>query len=112
MDGRFEAYDVALAMVRSLRPVVTRLRARDGDLTRQLVRAASSVTNNLAEGAQRRGADRLHHYRVASGSAAEVRSTLATADAWGYLPTGATGEVDVLCDRVLAMLYRLLHPRR
>jgi four helix bundle protein len=103
---------MALTMVRALRPVVVRLRARDGDLTRQMVRAASSVTNNLAEGAQRRGGDRLHHYRVAAGSAAEVRSSLATADAWGYLPSGATREVDALCDRVLAMLYRLLHPRR
>ena len=74
MAIRFETYEVALALVRALRPIVARIRMHDPDLARQLVRSGSSVPSNVAEGARRRGADRLHHYRIASGSAARATS--------------------------------------
>ena len=111
MNRRFDAYELVLELIRALQPLLARLRMRDPDLSRQLRRAASSVANNVSEGARRRGADRLHHYSIAAGSTAEVRACLATAVAWGDLPSVATLAVDALCDRELAVLYRLRFPR-
>ena len=107
MSGRFEAYEVALEMVSALRPSVEALGQRDKDLADQVRRAGSSVVLNLAEGARRRGKDRMRFYRIAAGSAAEVKAALEVARAWQYL--GTLAEVDGLLDRVLAMLWRLTH---
>jgi four helix bundle protein len=82
MGYRFEAYEVALELVAALRPVLVQLGRRDRDLADQMRRAAASVVLNLAEGARRTGRDRLHFYRIAAGSAAEVRAALAVARAW------------------------------
>jgi four helix bundle protein len=50
----------------------------------QLLRAADSVTSNIAEGSGcEPGAQRRHHYRVASGSAAEACSVLDVIDLLG-----------------------------
>jgi four helix bundle protein len=106
----FEAYEVALELVRAMRPVVETVARHDRDLAIQMRRATSSVPQNIAEGSQRAGKDRLHHYRVAAGSAAEVASTLRIAAAWGYI--GEAPAAAKLADRVGAMLWRLTHPRR
>jgi four helix bundle protein len=82
MTIRFEAYDIALQLIRSLRSPVASISRRDPDLARQLLRAGSSITLNLSEGNQRAGKDRLHLFRVALGSAAEVVASLETAEAW------------------------------
>jgi len=50
----------------------------------QLRRAGTSVPSCLSEGAQRAGKDRLHLYRTSAGSAAEVRTQVELAVAWGY----------------------------
>ena len=44
----------------------------DGDLARQIRRAALSVPANLAKGRRRTGRDRGYHWRIAAGSAEEV----------------------------------------
>ena len=54
---RFEVYEMALQMIRALRPAVERIRQRDRDLAAQLKRAGSSVPGNIAEGARRVGQD-------------------------------------------------------
>ncbi len=110
MGYRFEAYEVALELVAALRPVLDRLGKQDRDLADQIRRAAASMVLNLAEGARRAGRDRLHFYRIAAGSAAEVRAALAVALAWGNM--AAVPEVDALLDRVLAMMWRLTHGTR
>ena len=109
MNGRFEAYEVALAMVSALRPAVAALVRQDKDLADQIRRAASSVVLNLAEGARRRGRDRLHFYRIAAGSAADVKAALEVGKAWGCLDAKPLADVEALLDRVLAMLWRLTH---
>ena len=76
---RFEVYEMALQMVHALRPAVERIRLHDRDLALQLKRAGSSVPGNIAEGTRRAGQDRLHHYRIAAGSAGEVRFHLTVA---------------------------------
>jgi four helix bundle protein len=70
----------------------------------QAQRAATSIPLNIAEGHQRNGKDRLYHYSVAHGSAAEVAAILDLID----LDRGE--EMKVLLDRVGAMLRRMRHP--
>ena len=105
----FEAFDVALEMIHSLRQPLASLAQRDPDLAQQLRRAAASVPLNLSEGRRRSGRDRIHLWRVAAGSADEVVASLRVAEAFGHLEATATAPALALCDRVLAMLWRLTH---
>jgi len=75
----------------------------------QLRRAAASVPLNLGEGRRRCRKDRIHLWRVAAGSAGEVLAGLRTAEAFGYLTPVSAAPALGLCDRVLAMLWRLTH---
>jgi hypothetical protein len=52
---------------------------------------------------------RLHHWRVAAGSADEVRTALRVAVAWGDFDEPDAADALGLLDRVLAMLWRLTH---
>jgi four helix bundle protein len=72
-------------------------------------RAGSSVPLNIAEGARRTGRDRHHAYRIAAGSAAEVRAALSVAHGWGYIEPLQAQTTDALIDRLLALLWRLTH---
>jgi len=110
MTQPFHAYDAALGLVSSLRPVLEQLRTQDRALADQLRRAASSVALNIAEGNRRVGQDRIQFFRIAAGSAAEVRAAMAVAVAWGSIE--ASPVADVQLDRVLAMLWRLTHRPR
>ena len=107
MTQSFHAYDAALGLVTALRPVLEQLKMRDRALTDQLRRAASSVALNLAEGNRRTGQDRLQFFRIAAGSAAEVRAALEVALAWGYIDAAPLAGAEL--DRVLAMVWRLTH---
>ena len=104
-----QAFDVSLELIRSLEAPLASLGRRDTDLARQLRRAAASVSLNLAEGNRRNGKDRIHLWRVAAGSADEVAASLRVAEAFGYLPASAITPALGICDRVLAMLWRLTH---
>ena len=101
---QFQALEVALLCIRQLREPLRRLRARDPRLARQIRDAANSVTLNLGEGRRRRGADRTHHYRIASGSADEVFVGLRTAEAWGHFEGKAPTEVLQLLDGSIRMI--------
>ena len=109
MANRFQALDVAIEFVAAVRPIIEVIARRDRDLTSQIKRAASSLPLCLAEGAQRIGKDRLHFYRIAAGSAAEVRTALFVAIAWGYIENVDAESALHLLDRVIAMLWRLTH---
>ena len=104
-----QAFDVALELVRSLHEPLAILERRDPDLAKQVRRAAASVALNLAEGSRRTGKDRIHLWRVAAGSADEVAASCRVAEAFGYLGGDASNRTLELCDRVLAMLWRLTH---
>lgn len=105
----FVAYSVALELVTALGGPLIRLRQRNRSLADQLQRACESLVLNLAEGSQRQGRDRSQHYRIAAGSAAEVRATLQVAMAWRQFDPAALSGVLTLLDRVLALLWRLTH---
>ena len=102
-------YDVAVEMIREIRPLIEQVGRHDKALAGQLRRSASSVPLNIAEGAKSRGGNEFARYQDAAGSASETRSALQVAAAWGYIPEASRTSVDELLDRVVAMLYRLTH---
>jgi four helix bundle protein len=107
----FHAHEVTLAWASALGPALARVAKGDADLARQLRRAVASVPLNLAEGSRRAGKDRIHHYRVAAGSAEEAMSALALALAWRHLEAGDVAASEGFADRLRAMLWRLTHAR-
>ena len=80
-----EIYEVSLSVIHKLRLVVGSIERFDSDLAKQLRRAASSVTLNLAEGSGSQGRNRNARYFNALGSAREVRACIHVALAWNYL---------------------------
>ena len=78
-----------------------RFPAKQGDLQDQALRAAQSVTLNIAEVWGHGGAARRNHFRIALGSAAEVCAVLDLVD----LPGGPERQAELR--RIGAMLRRL-----
>ena len=106
---RFETLEVSIEVVRSLRGPLKSLRTKNLNLFLQIRKATESIALNIAEGNRRTGKDRLHHFRIAAGSANEVRTALRIAVAWGEVePVTIRNTLDLL-DQVLAMLWRLSH---
>jgi len=109
---RFEAYEVALEIIRGLRPVLEALKKQDRELEKQGRRAAASIALNLSEGNRRLGRDKTHHFSIAAGSANELLAVLEVSEAFGYVHPEALAPLRDLLDRELAMTWRLTHPRR
>jgi four helix bundle protein len=78
----------------------------------QVIRSASSVPANLAEGHGRSGRDRLHHWRIAYASAKEVDSHLRLLLNAGVVNVEAAERTIETFDQVRAMTWRLLNPRQ
>ena len=106
---RFEALELSLQLIRALTGIVRRIQQHDAEEARQMRTAASSVSRNLAEGRARAGKDRTHLYRIAAGSAEEVRAGLLIAGAWGWVSDDEVGAAMQLVDRLCAILWRLTH---
>ncbi len=87
-----------------LRSPLAQIQRANRSLGDQLVRAASSVILNLAEGSQRRGADRAHFFRIAAGSAAEAQAALEAAEALGFVEPAEIAAAADRFDQVVAML--------
>ena len=62
---------------------------------------------NISEGGERKGRDRMHHFRIASGSAAELQTGLGIAAAWGYVPRSALEPMQANLHRLGGLLYGL-----
>src|SRR6188472_2274723 len=105
----FVALENAIEIVASLRDVVRVVRGQDADLARQIVRSASSIGANVAEGHRRQGKDRTHHFRISAGSAEETRAHLRIAIAWGWLRAEEVSASMALIDRQLRLLWGLTH---
>ncbi len=110
--NRFLALDLSYSVIREVRSPLDSVRRRSERLARQIEDAASSVSLNLGEGQRRQGKDRLHHYRVAAGSADEVRCGLRVAEAWGYVAMADIEKCLQVLDRLLGMLWSLTQGRR
>ena len=103
----FDAYDRSLSLLRTLAPLIKRLRTIDSELAKQLRRAGQSVSLNIAEGNRRTGCDRTTHFRYSLGSAAEVKACLDVGVALGYFDAPQIADALELADRIRAMTYRL-----
>jgi len=91
--------------------IVKRVPAPLKSIADQVVRSASSVPANLAEGHRRSGRDRIHHWRIAYASAKEVDTHLRLLTATSAINGSQADQVLQLFDEVRAMTWRLLNPR-
>ena len=105
----FIALEVALAIIETLRSVVAGVRRHDVGVAQQIVRSASSIAANLAEGNGREGKDRVRFFRIAAGSTEETRAHLRVALAWGWVRRTDVDKSLELIDREVALLWRLTH---
>ena len=107
----FDALDKAISAAGIAISLSIRVPAPLKPIADQVIRSASSVPANLAEGAGRTGRDRTHHYRIALDSANEVDTHLRLLVAAGAIDTTRTESSLQLFDDVRAMIWRLLHPK-
>ena len=103
----FRTLEHALDTIHSLRPLVDKLKTRDDKIATQIRNAANSYVLNLGEGNRRTGRDRTHHFRMAAGSAEEVRVALRSAYAWGHLGETQISKSLQELDQLLRMIYGL-----
>ena len=107
---RFDALEKATTAAGIAITLVMRVPAPLKPIADQIIRSASSVPANLAEGAGRSGRDRIHYWRIAYGSAKEVDSHLRLLVHAGAVELNRTKKTLTLFDDVRAMTWRLLHP--
>ncbi len=101
MIKNFRTYDLAVQFYRHLISLEFPRHLKD-----QLMRAASSIALNLAEGdARRTTADRLRFFNIAFGSLKECQAILDLNGAGQF-------EAAELADKLAAHLYRLLKNTR
>jgi len=84
-----QVHDLSLEMISAVRPLVPRIRRHDRSLADQLVRAASSVALNIAEGELSDPGNQRARFFTAAGSANETLAALRVAAAWGYVADGS-----------------------
>ncbi len=103
----FIAAEIAIEIAGRVRPVVEAVRRHDAELADQIYRAAKSVVLNVAEGGRRFGKDRNYSFRIGAGSCAEIVAGVRFAIEWGFCEKPE--ELLALCDRELAILWKLEH---
>jgi four helix bundle protein len=108
---RLIAHDKALAAAGTAVKLVMRVPAPLKSIADQVIRSASSVPANLAEGHGRSGRDRLHFWRIAYASAKEVDSHLRLLAAAGAINSRSAESALEIFDEVRAMTWRLLNPK-
>ncbi len=92
--------------------LVMRVPAPLKSIADQVIRSASSVPANLAEGHGRSGRDRSYHWRIAYASAKEVDSHLKLLVHAGAINRTTARDAMNAFDRVRAMTWRLLNPKK
>jgi four helix bundle protein len=103
LDKALEAAGIAITLV-------MRVPAPLRSVADQVIRSASSVAANLAEGHGRTGRDRLHLRRIAYASAKEVDIHLRLLFQAGVVNDAKATMAIETFDEVRAMIWRLLNP--
>lgn len=107
----FIALEVSYLVIKAVRPIVPVIERGNRDLADQVLRAATSVSLNLAEGQRSAKGNKHKHYALAHGSANEVKAGLNLAVALGCIEPRVAEEPLEILDRQLALLWRLTHPQ-
>jgi four helix bundle protein len=94
-----------------IRPLIGSVARQDSDLGRQMVRAASSIALNVAEGACSQGRNENARFYNALGSANETLACLKVSVALGYIAPPEPQLLDRF-QRIIATLKNLAHRRR
>lgn len=105
--GNLIVGEVSFQLIAALRPLVPRIKRQDRSLADQLVRAASSISLNIAEADYSDPGNKRARLFTAAGSANETRAALRVAVEWGYCGAADAESARGLLDRILAMLWRL-----
>jgi len=108
--ARFIAHSKAIEAAGIAISLVLKVPAPLKSIADQVIRSASSVPANLAEGAGRSGRDRNHHFRIAYASAKEVDTHLQLLIGTGTLNSKRAESAIQLFDDVRALTWRLIHP--
>jgi four helix bundle protein len=103
------AHEKALEAAGEAITLVMRVPAPLKSIADQVIRSASSVPANLAEGHGRTGRDRFHHWRIAYASAKEVDSHMRLLAHAGAINRVKTEKALSTFDDVRAMTWRLLN---
>jgi four helix bundle protein len=103
------AHEKALEAAGSAIKLVRRVPAPLKSIADQVIRSASSVAANLAEGHGRSGRDRAHLWRIAYASAKEVDSHLRLLAQARAVDRADADDALELFDEVRAMTWRLLY---
>ena len=103
------AHEKALEAAGDAITLVMRVPAPLKSIADQVIRSASSVVANLAEGHGRTGRDRLHFWRIAYASAKEVDSHMRLLARAGAINSTKAEEALSTFDEVRAMTWRLLN---
>jgi four helix bundle protein len=98
-------YGASVEVMRLLRPVIETIERKNAALANQLVRCASSVVLNIAEGGYSRKGHKGARFSTALGSAKETVACLDVAEAMGYVRADA--DLRARLDSICAILYRL-----
>jgi four helix bundle protein len=111
-NTKLVAHEKALEAAGIAITLVMRVPAPLKSIADQVIRSASSVPANLAEGHGRTGRDRLHFWRIAYASAKEVESHLRLLAQAGVVNATKADQALSTFDEVRAMTWRLLnrHP--
>jgi four helix bundle protein len=108
-NAKLIAHEKALQAVGEAITLVMTVPAPLKSIADQVIRSASSVPANLAEGHGRSGRDRFHHWRIAYASAKEVDSHMRLLAQAGAINRAKTEEALTVFDEVRAMTWRLLN---
>jgi len=103
------AYQVSVELLPLLRPIVETIKRHDSNLADQLLRAATSVVLNLAEGQRREKGNKHRAYEIAHGEAREVLGCLDCARGLGWIADDRAARETL--DRLLALCWGLTHSK-
>ena len=105
--NHFDCLEAGYDLLGDLRGPLRRIRQVDTRLHTQLRTAALSIPLNVAEGRGRTGKDRVHHWRIAHGSAEEVVAILRSAERLGDLAPRDCATAHATLTRLCQMLWRM-----
>jgi four helix bundle protein len=103
----FQVQELSFELIEELRPLVSRIRARDRSLAEQLMRAASSVALNISEGRTSDPGNQRARYFSAAGSAEESRAALRVAVGWRHIQVADAERACRRLDHIVAILWKL-----